>query len=144
MSSFKYIGCFLDKCDVKKYAEQQSLERLDCVIEHPHVTFVYKPEMVPCELFGLNITIRVTSYGNNGENEAFGIVFENLPKELVGFVQLIEVPHITISVSENGESVNSRNLKFAPIKSFCLQGVFGGKDYNGFVHTNSSNQGTGL
>ena len=135
MSTINYIGCFLDKSVVGEYAEQQNSERLHRVIEHPHVTFEYKPKVIPYELFGLIVTVRVIGYGCDGENEAFKVEFENLSKELVPLAQLIEIPHITISVSENGEAVNSRNLNFIPIQPVYLQGVFGGKDCDGFVHT---------
>lgn len=135
MNKIKYIGCFLEQSLVLKYAEQQNTDRLYRVIEHPHVTFAYEPEMIPYELFGLSVTVRVTSYGNDGENEAFGVEFENLPKELLELAMLIEIPHITISISKNSKPVNSKYIKFNPIEPFCIQGVFGGKDHEGFVYT---------
>lgn len=138
MNTIKYIGCFFDQAIVKKHAEQQNDERLYRVIKHPHVTFAYEPRSIPYELFGLNITILVTGYGNDGENEAFGVEFKNLPEELSELAQLIENPHITISVSKNGKPVNSKNLKFDPIEPFCLQGVFGGEDLSQFLHTSKN------
>ncbi len=134
MNTIKYIGVFFDKSTIKKYAEQQNPERLYRTIEHPHVTFEYRPKRVPYELFGTPVTIRVVGYGCDGDNEAYEVVFESISEELCALAQQIKRPHITISVSQNGEPVNSNNLKFVPVPPFCLTGVFGGKAEDGDVY----------
>ena len=46
--------------------------------------------------------------------------------KLSALMNQIEVPHITLSVSETGEPVNTRFLEFRPIEPICLTAVFGG------------------
>ena len=135
MKKMKYIGCFLNKDELAERAALQRAEGLAKQIEHPHVTFFYHPETVPAAQFGKAVMLRVVGYGCDGENEAFSVIFEDLPKGLAELASAIERPHITLSVSETGKAVNSRDLTFRPITPFLLTGVFGGMDFDGTVHT---------
>ena len=134
MEKIKYIGCFYDQELILQKAKIHSNERLYRSIKHPHTTFFYRPETVPYDMFGSIVTVRVTGYARDSENEAFLVEFENLPKGLEELASQIKTPHITISVSKTGEPVNSGNLKFTPIAPFLLSGIFGGMDENGTVH----------
>ena len=136
MIDIEYIGCFFEVEDVKRIAEKCSPERLSRVIASPHVTFAYRPEHIPCELFGTPVSVRVVGYGRNEENEAFSVEFSFLPESLEALAQKIKIPHITVSVSKGGKPVNSNKLEFTRLEnSFILKGVFGGKGSDGFVYT---------
>ena len=125
MESIKYVGLFFSPQDILTSAANQTPERLSRVIDHPHVTFAYKPTEIPWDAMGKYITLQVIGYGCDGKNEAFEVCFEVLPEVLQALAEKIEKPHITISVAEDAEPVNSANLPFSPIESFSLTGIFG-------------------
>ena len=133
MREIAYIGCFFSWEEVMEKAALCRKDRLYRSIQNPHVTFVYHPDTIPYEAFGTPVTVTVVSYGCDGENEAFGVVIGDLPEVLQPLAQAIEVPHITISVSETGKPVNSRYVTYAPIESFTMQGIFGGMGEDGQV-----------
>ncbi len=135
MNKIKYIGCFFEKELIEKSTELQKHERLFRIIENPHITFHYRPAIIPYELFGETVSVNVIGYGRNSENEAFEIEFTNLPESLTALAKRIKKPHITISVSKKGEAVNSGDLEFLPIPPFSIQGVFGGMTEDGIVCT---------
>ena len=58
-----------------------------------------------------------------------------MSKELFALAEHIKKPHITISVSKDGESVNSSKLTFHEIEPFCITGTFSGMDEEGNIHT---------
>lgn len=128
MATIKYLGCFFQKQQL--YEKIADLDRtpLHRAIPYPHMTCVYRPEEIPEALFGTPVTVRVTGYGCDGENEALRVQFEELPKALRALAENIPVPHITLSVSEFGKSVNSGRLAFEPVEPFLLKGIFGGFD----------------
>lgn len=135
MEEIRYIGCFFTPEDVEAAMLTQPRQRLYRTIAHPHVTFAYRPESVPAELFGLSVTVKAVGCGNDGENEALLVEFAELPPALKPLADEIPVPHITLSVSEDGQPVNSRYLDFRPIAPFFLTGVFGGMDEADGLHT---------
>lgn len=135
MNSFKYIGCFFDREQVMRLAEKQRPERLFRPIVYPHVTFAYRPAEVPTALFGRRVTLQVVGYACDGKNEAFAVAFDRLPPELMPLAGAIACPHITLSVAADAEPVDSGRLTFQPIAPFTLEGVFGGIDRAGRLHT---------
>ena len=103
---------------------------------YPHVTVAYKPEVTHEELYGTEISIIVKGYGNDGINE--GYLVEFVPyfattkgdkfSKLCELLSNIEIPHITISISDEGKPVNTSKLKFEKLpmdKQFVLDGEFG-------------------
>ena len=134
MNDFCYIGCFFDPAEIKRNAWNQERGRLHRVVRHPHVTFSYRPDEVPFDLFGSEVAVRVIGYGKNDENEAFLVELLEMPEGLLPLAETIRVPHITISVSERGKAVNSNKLKFPPVQPFIIKGIFGGEDQKGVLH----------
>lgn len=123
---YRYVGCFVDREELFEKIKELKPKPLYRIIERPHITFEYKPLSVDETLFGEKILVRITGYGNNGENEGLKVeLFSENPKiqEMVG---RIEVPHITLSVSEKGEPVNTRFLSFEPTSPIEIIGVYGG------------------
>ena len=125
METIKYIGIFFNQTDILKCAQKQIATRLTRVIDHPHVTFAYKPTEIPWEVMGEAVTVQVVGYGRNKRNEAFEVRFGALSPQQEALANQIKSPHITISVAENAKPVDSGKLDFAPIESFFLTGVFG-------------------
>lgn len=135
MRKIEYIGCFFSQEVILEKAAQYHGDRLYRRISSPHVTFAFRPDTIPYEAFGCPVTVKVVSYGCDGENEAFGVEFEELPEILLPLSRQIKVPHITISVSRTGKPVNSSYISYEPIAPFTLQGVFGGMGTDGIVYT---------
>lgn len=116
-------------------------------IRDPHVTTAYRPgtDKVFLDSLGSDATIRVVGYGNNGQNE--GLLVEVMASSPAIQKTLIErtamddntgrikpVPmHITLSIAEGAEAVNTRNLDFKTLenpveftgnyKLFCKNGT---------------------
>ena len=135
MKAIKYIGCFFEPAQLQEKLTGYERTPLFRTISAPHITFAYRPEAVDTALFGIPVTVEAVGYGNDGENEALQVVFRELPGELKNLADHIAVPHITLSVSEQGQSVNSRYLPFLPIAPFTLTGVFGAMDEAGNIYT---------
>lgn len=131
---YKYIGCFVDFHELHA-AIGQPEARLARVIENPHVTFVYRPDSVDLSLFGIPIALTVTGYGNDGINEGLSVTIDTENAALQAMAKDIPVPHITVSVSEDGEPVDTAKLQFTPIEPFRLTGYFGGFRFDGSVDT---------
>ena len=135
METILYIGCFLDFQELHRLLKSYDRQVLYRTITHPHITFSYRPEEIPWELFGTPMTIRCVGYACDGENEALQVEFEDLSPDLRKLADRIAVPHITLSVSANGRSVNSGKLHFQPIEPFVIKGFFGGMDESSNIHT---------
>lgn len=132
---FRYIGCFPDPVEFAEKISRLGGQRLARVIANPHVTFRYQPETVDRDLFGEKITVTVVGYGRDRENEGLKVKLDIGDPRLAKLAEGIAVPHITLSVSEDGESVNTRYLDFSPVEPFTLTAVFGGFTLSGRVVT---------
>ncbi len=132
---FRYIGCFLDSEELAGMVALLGKERLARVIANPHVTFRYQPDTVDSGLFGEKVLVTAVGYGCDGENEGLKVELQMENPRLAKLAEAIAVPHITLSVSKDGESVNTRYLDFTPIAPFTLTGVFGGYTLSGKVIT---------
>ena len=122
---YRYRGCFIPTAQLEE-AIRHVGERLAKPVLHPHVTFAYLPETVDTALFGERLTLRAVGYGNDGQNEGLLVQPVSIPARLKPMFDSIEVPHVTLSVGEHGEAVNTRYLQFHPIEPFEIEGVFGG------------------
>ena len=134
MSSITYIGCFFEWQDLNDGLHSYRRTPLFRAITHPHVTFAYKPTNVMRSCFGMPVTVRVIGYACDGENESLLVEFVQLPEPLTALAETIAVPHVTLSVSQDGEPVNSRYLTYQPSEPFLLTGVFGGMDHQHCLH----------
>ena len=126
MNKYEYIGCFFDYNELAEKVKQIRKNPLESEKKKPHVTFEYGPSHVDTELFGTQVFVSITGYGNDGENE--GVFVELLcdNEKLNNMIEKIEVPHITLAVSRGGKAVNTRFLKFEPITPIQIVGYFGG------------------
>ena len=137
---FLYVGCFPDPKEFAKKISGIDPHRLERIIAHPHVTFVFAPKHVDTSLFGQRIRIRITGYGKNDKNEGVAVTLRSEDPTLQRMIDDIPVPHITISVGENGVPVETRYLEFRSISPIELSGVFGGMTSNNRVITQKNFQ----
>jgi len=133
-----YVGAFVSPTALADALYGVRSGHLGREIDTPHVTFRYAPREIPAELFGTPLTVRITGYGCDGENEGVSAEIITDSEELAAMAQEIAVPHITLSVSETGKPVNTRYLHFEPIVPFCIDAVFGGYTSDGTVCTDAA------
>lgn len=134
---YTYIGCFIPFVELFEKIRILKGKRLFRIIQNPHITFVYEPEQVDESLFGQNIKVKIIAYGNDGHNEGVKVELSSDSPEIKKMAAQIEVPHITLSVSENGKSINTKYIEFKPIEPISILGKFGGYTENGIVVTNT-------
>lgn len=130
---FVYLACFFNPPDLffgLAHVDRVELER---PILNPHVTLVYKPKIIDTTLFGEKILVNVNGYGYNQYNEGLRVSMFAQNPALQELISKIEIPHITLSVSNGGKAVNTRSLDFSPIVSFDIIGLFGGYTYDGQI-----------
>ncbi len=123
---YLYTGCFFDFSEIAALAKKHAPERLHRVIQTPHVTFTYQPDTVDTSLFGTAVQVTLVGYGNNEENEGFRVVLTSDNKDVQTMIDTIEVPHITLSVSEDGRARNTKFLTFRDIQPIQITGIYGG------------------
>ena len=125
MKNVKYSGCFIDKNELEIATCGVERSPLAVTIGAPHVTFEYKPKSVNSKLIGQKIDVVAVGYGVDCENEALLVELTDIPDGLEAQAREIAVPHITLTVSESGEPVNSKYLSFVPIEPVPLTATFG-------------------
>lgn len=128
----KYVGLFFDKKE-EEFIKSLEVNSLDCLNDLLHCTFKYHPSEYQLfnEIVGQSFEIYLIGYGNDGNNSGFEI---SLPDELVKYymnydeekTDMLKIPHITVSLSENAKAVDTKNLKFVPLeKPIKVIGTFG-------------------
>ena len=65
-------------------------------------------------------------YGNNGLNEGLKVYLKADNPAIQNMIDHIEVPHITIAVSNEGRPVNTKGLVFENINPIEMEGEYGG------------------
>lgn len=124
--SFHYTGLFFDAKELWQKISPYRREPLETTIDHPHVTFAYRPEEADRSFFGTEILVTITGYGNNGRNEGVLVSLCSDVPELQSMIDEIEIPHITISVARDAEAVATRFLHFKAIPEIQITGKYGG------------------
>lgn len=124
--SFQYIGCFFSANELLEKLQPYRSNPLAKTISEPHVTIVFRPKEVDDSLFGTDIRVTIIGYGNDGMNEGVKVSLRSDDPRLQSMIKEIEVPHITISVSEGAEPVKTRYLDFSPIPPVQITGQYGG------------------
>lgn len=126
--SYIYTGCFFNADEFLEKIKPYRNNPLDRTILYPHITFAYKPDEVDQSLFGADICVTITGYGNNSMNEGVSVYLSSGIPKLQRMIEKIEVPHITVSVAEGAEPFNTRELHFADISPIQILGKYGGYD----------------
>lgn len=126
-----YTGLFIDK---KTFYDHFSA-KLAKEIEYPHATVFFKPKgsEVHQELFGEKAMITITGYGCDENNEGFSVKINAKNPALQKLCDDILVPHITISVSEDGKPVDTGKLEFETREQVSLEATFGAFTTGGLV-----------
>lgn len=122
---YDYIGLFVDKEELLDKLEELNIgDRLERIIEFPHVTLAFMPEKVDRSNFGKKVSIVITGYGNDGANEGLKVYFDS--QDLKEIMEKGRNPHITVSLGEKAKAVDTEKLSFDKCTSFTIVGTFGG------------------
>ncbi|MCQ2570995.1 MAG: hypothetical protein MJ154_01995 [Candidatus Saccharibacteria bacterium] len=126
-----YTGLFIEKNSFYNLFPAKLAKE----IEYPHVTVFFKPKgsEVHQELFGEKATITVTGYGCDEKNEGFSVKINAQNPELQKLCDGILVPHITISVSEDGKPVDTGKLEFETREQVSIEATFGAFTTGGLI-----------
>ena len=101
-------------------------------IKDKHITTIFRPKTTNDDLYGITAVFEVIGYGINDDNEGYLVKMmsvnadEEKAKRLWDIYNQIEVPHITLSVSQTGKPINTRYLSFEPTDSRTLIGIYKG------------------
>lgn len=127
---FQYVGVFFEADYFMNEISKICDNHLFRVIQNPHITFAYKPSTIDESLFGERVVVKMVAYGNNGINEGVKVELVSANEAVRTAFSQIEIPHITISVSESGKPVNTRYLDFSQIEPIEIEGIYGGWEKN--------------
>ncbi len=135
---YLYIGLFFESDAIIEGVSSITRNPLEVSIKNLHVTFAYKPKLVDESLFGEPVTVFVTGYASDGANEALKVALVSDNPAVNSYINEVAVPHITLSRSSDGHSVNSRYLDFEPVQleegqEIKFTGIFGGFGFDGKV-----------
>ena len=120
-----YSGLFLDFDYMWEKIRHITDGRYGRVIKRPHITIQFRPENQDYSLVGTRAEVIVTGYGYDDENEGLSVKIETDNEELKALCESVEVPHITLTVTEDGHSVNTRYVDFYPVPVVRLTAVYG-------------------
>lgn len=131
-----YYGFFLTETSTKKLREKEPL--LEKVVEDVHITFAFRPsDRLPDEMLGKTFTICVVGSGRTKDNHGYEII---LPLELHKYYKGSKPKHITVSLSENGKPVHTKDVPFEKWDEedrLLIQGKMGYFTNKGIVYSNS-------
>lgn len=118
------LSALLDGLDSQGFGGRRLRREIGC----PHVTLGYMPQDAHEDLFGETRSMTVVGYGNDGRNEGVEIVLGNDANDtLIELGRSVPLPHVTLSVSEDGRPVDTRDIEFQPLdEPIELTGRFGG------------------
>ena len=126
----KYVGIFIDANDVGKIIENEKV----CLAKRPknfHCTMQYMPQDLKSfnDIMGKKVVIALTGHGNDGENSGYSVQLpDDIKKYFLNADEQgnLKVPHITTSLSDEGNAVNTANLNFEDLeKPIFVRGRFG-------------------
>ena len=101
--------------------------KLEKDIQYKHITTEFKPTTTHEHLYGLEATFIVTGYGNDGINEGYSVKLLSCENdELRELYNNISIPHITLSISNEGKPINTSKLNFISSSPDIIKTKFGG------------------
>lgn len=126
-----YEGIFFDEETIELIHSLDN-NKLERVYGDLHCTFKFMPKAdeIFNDIVGKPFELLIVGYGNDGKNSGFQVA---LPDELLRYYKNIDkktkkivVPHITVSLSENGKAVDTGKLEFKRLsKPIKITGKFG-------------------
>lgn len=113
--SVSYLGLFVDdqtKVDLIRFCKNNGIPVHGNIVCH-HITLKFKPPQYVVEnaegMLGKKFEARITGYGTNENVTALRVSLSEIQSDNV-------TPHITVSLSENGEAKMSNDLHYKDIE----------------------------
>ena len=150
---YVYTGLFIDNESqeglheiVRNQRSKHGVEGLSVLVQNSHITLLYKPETKEAKslLFGTIMSIRITGYANDGENEGFSVEIisgedmSDEQKRILGIIPKKKILHLTYALSPDAKAKNTENLHFVSIdenERITIRGVYGAFTSEGYVTT---------
>ena len=128
----KYEAIFLDEESINLIHELEE-KKLDRVNDEIHLTLKYKPKdnEIFNDIVGKEFDMYLIGYANDGMNSGFEIeLTEELKPYYINYDEIntttLKKPHITASLSNEAEAVNTKNLNFIKLpQKYKVKGRFG-------------------
>ena len=128
----KYEAIFLDEESINLIHELEE-NKLDRVNDEIHLTLKYKPKdnEIFNDIVGKEFDMYLIGYANDGMNSGFEIeLTEKLKPYYINYDEIntttLKKPHITASLSNEAEAVNTKNLNFIKLpQKYKVKGRFG-------------------
>ena len=128
----KYEAIFLDEESINLTHELEE-NKLDRVNDEIHLTLKYKPKdnEIFNDIVGKEFDMYLIGYANDGMNSGFEIeLTEELKPYYINYDEIntttLKKPHITASLSNEAEAVNTKNLNFIKLpQKYKVKGRFG-------------------
>lgn len=128
----KYEAIFLDEESMNLIHELEE-NKLDRVNDEIHLTLKYKPKdnEIFNDIVGKEFDMYLIGYANDGMNSGFEIeLTEELKPYYINYDEIntttLKKPHITASLSNEAEAVNTKNLNFIKLpQKYKVKGRFG-------------------
>lgn len=114
--------------------------KLENRISMPHITTTFRPLEPSINLYGKTGIFELYEYGCDLANEGFKvryfkdrsyfnpntrIIEFNDDEDVAKLFESIDIPHVTMSVSADGEPKNTKNLDFRPCPPYIYKATFG-------------------
>lgn len=100
--------------------------KLEHRIDNPHITVYYKPSQEHENYYGKRGLFELYEYGCDDKNEGYKVRYIKSDSiDVPWLFNLVDIPHVTISVSDDGKPKNTKNLDFKPCKLYRYEAVFG-------------------
>lgn len=119
-----YAGIFVEPDELYSKIQPTLYQK----VKDPHVTTSFKPQapQINLEQIGSSARIYAVGYGNDGKNEGLLVEVEADDPIIQQACDALETPHITISVSEDGQAKDTAFLDFSPLEEpFEITGKYG-------------------
>ena len=128
MSNYIYTGVFFDYNELQALVDKITQTRLFRSINNPHVTFAFRPSRINPALLGQKAEFEIIGYACDGKNQGLQVTMRvSGSTELYQEFRLIENPHITVSVSEDGKPVDTGKMTFIrTLEPLTITGRYGG------------------
>ena len=119
------VGCLLSPAETDRLFIWLGDKRLNSVVDSPHVTLAFLPDVICERSIGTEVLWNVVGYGNDGQNEGVLVELAQAPDELLNEITLRREHHVTLSLANGAHAKDTAGLKFSPVKPLKIKTVYG-------------------
>lgn len=121
-----YEGFFFELDEDELMYSPWSKPKLENRIDTPHITVYYKPSELHEHYYGKRGLFELYEYGCDDKNEGYKVRYIKSDSiDVPWLFNLVDIPHVTISVSDDGKPKDTKNLDFKPCEIYRYEAVFG-------------------